>query len=167
MNYILPNSYKLFKGDFLKDKMPFNTQIPNGSAVVFRKPKIELPKELFGYKQCSDIFLWTFLTINSNFIFLNKPLNYFRRHENSTTTKIGMNNLKTVYQEKIAFLNYFNITDKYNIFIESFVKHYVWSNKKDIFNTSILSGFHKKNFLKFNYFFILIKVILIKIKQKH
>ena len=87
--------------------MPFDTYITNGSSVVFRKPKFEILSELFTNRQCSDIFLWSYLLEKSSFAFLNKNLNFFRRHEGSTSSFLQKNKLETIYHEKAKYLNYF------------------------------------------------------------
>lgn len=158
---VLENEFDIFKGNEYIDKLPFNTYITNGSSVVFRKPTLKIPSDIFIHKQCSDIFLWTFLLQDSSFIFLNKKLNYFRRHENSTTTKINSSSqLKNTYKEIIFYLNYFNIKSKNIEFINHYFNNYIWKNKSDIFNSSV---FDKNKSLKFMYFKNLLKMVYKKI----
>lgn len=132
---------KIFKEKIFVDRMPFETYIPNGSSVVFRKPIQSIPEEIFINRQCSDIFLWTFLLQNSSFAFINKKLNFFRRHENSTTTKISNSkDLMGTYKEIVFYLYFFNLEDKNNKFIEHYFHNYIWKNKIDIFNLSIFNN---------------------------
>ncbi|WKD86502.1 Putative glycosyltransferase EpsE [Polaribacter huanghezhanensis] len=134
---VLEDNYKAFVGDVFLDKMPFNTYITNGSCVVFRKPKTKIPKAIFTNKQSSDIFLWTYLLQKSSFVFLNKKLNFFRRHADSTTTRLSTLQQLDIFKEKIKYLHYFNIKNKENILIKKYFREYIWSNKRRIFNTKI------------------------------
>lgn len=145
------------------ENMPFKTFITNGSSVVFKKP-INFPNFLFDYKQMSDAFLWTFLITNQNFSFLNKKLNYFRRHSSATTVKMHENNLKQVFTEQVAYLNYFKLNQKYSIFIKEYIRLYVWNNKKLMFNFEVINSFENIAFKKAKYFWAIIVFTLKKIK---
>ncbi|MEO9570945.1 MAG: glycosyltransferase [Polaribacter sp.] len=158
---------KVFSGEVYVNKMPFNTYITNGSAVVFRKPKKEIPKELFKFKQCSDIFLWTYLLNNSSFVFLNKKLNYFRRHEDSTSEKISIHKKKSVYFEKAVFLNYYNQQHKYKGFINHYLKFYIDFNRKNIFDIEPVLAIEGIKFLKLKYLFLVLNFFLNKFKTKN
>lgn len=150
---------KVFNGKVFINKMPFDTYIPNGSSVVFRKPKSKIPFEIFLNRQCSDIFLWTYLLQNSSFIFINKKMNFFRRHEESTTTKISTTKaLINTYKELILYLKFFNLTDKNQKFIQHYFDNYVWKNKRDFFNFSVFENNKhlKKLYLK-KVFFLTLK----------
>jgi len=122
---VIKEKYRLFDQDVFFDKMPFNTYITNGSSVVFRRPKITIPAAIFDNRLCSDIFLWSFLVQKKYFVFLNKNLNFFRRHEGSISTHLQKNKLESVFHEKAKYLNYFDQTEKYNQFIRHYIKNYV------------------------------------------
>lgn len=133
--------YKVFKGSIFTNKMPFNTYITNGSSVVFRRPLLKIPHEIFIHRQCSDIFLWTFLIQNSYFAFLNKKLNYFRRHEESTTTKISTSKqLIGTYKELSFYLKYYKRQDQNTNFIENYFNNYIRRNKTEMFNFKVFEG---------------------------
>ena len=119
------NEYKVIVSNVFFNRMPFDTYITNGSSVVFRKSKLEIPPVLFTYRLCSDIFLWSYLLENSSFAFLNKNLNFFRRHEGSTSSYLQKNKLESIYHEKAKYLNYFAQTEKKDEFIEHYIKHYI------------------------------------------
>jgi glycosyltransferase involved in cell wall biosynthesis len=155
------NNYKIIKSDVLLNRMPFNPYITNGSSVVFRKPNIKIPQDIFKHRQSSDLFLWTFLLQNSAFGFLNQKLNFFRRHENSTTTKIS-NNKQSVatYIEFSFYLKYFNYSHKNIKFIEHYFNHYIWNNKREIFSVLL---FKDNQQLKKQYFTKLITLLIKKI----
>lgn len=132
------NNYKIIKSDVFLNRMPFNPYIINGSSVVFRKPNIKIPEVIFKHRQSSDLFFWTFLLQNSAFGFLNQKLNYFRRHENSTTTKISNSKQSVLtYKEFAFYLKYFNYSHKNKKFIEHYFNHYIWNNKREMFNFEV------------------------------
>ncbi|MFK5957870.1 MAG: glycosyltransferase [Lutibacter sp.] len=158
--------YKVFDSKVFNDRTLFNTYITNGSSVVFRKPIIKVPDEIFSYKQSSDQFLWTFLLQHNTFVFLNKNLNYFRRHENSTTEKLGNTQLKQLYIEKIAYLIFFNLKIKTNTFLRHYIRFYVWKNKRDIFDVSVVINLRGARLIKIKYFLILVKFILVQFYKK-
>lgn len=150
---------------FLK-QMPFNTYITNGSSVVFRKPELEIPAVLFTNRLCSDIFLWSYLVENSSFAFLNKNLNFFRRHEGSTSSYLQKNKLETVYHEKASYLNYFGQTEKYEQFIDHYIKNYIWTNKSAFLNTSSIQKIQSAKKLRIVYFSKLARFVISKILKK-
>lgn len=160
------NKYKVIDNSVFFKRMPFNTYIPNGSSVVFRKPKNEIPLTIYNNRLCSDIFLWSYLLQNSSFVFLNKNLNFFRRHEGSTSSYLQKNNLENVYHEKAKYLNYFGQTDKYEQFIEHYIKYYIWTNKKDFFNTLSIQAIESDKKLKGVYFYKLIQFFVSKLLRK-
>jgi glycosyltransferase involved in cell wall biosynthesis len=162
---IRSGNYGVIRGQRYIEKMPFDTYITNGSSVVFRKPMLELPKYLFIHKQCSDIFFWTFLLKGSSFIFLNKELNYFRRHEGSTTTKMNILQRKNIYEEKIKYLNYFNQTDKFQVLLHHYIKHYLWNNKKDLFNYGFLKEINNIKYIDIKYYLSTVRFIFNKVKN--
>lgn len=148
------DQYEVFEGSVFIEKMPLETYINNGSAVVFRKPSVEIPDEIFSYRQSSDIFLWTFLLNKSSFAFLNKKLNFFRRHENSTTTIISSSKgMIGTYKEVIDYIEYFNYPEKGVIIINHYFNNYIWKNKREIFNFEVfdkskkLKGLYLKRLL--------------------
>lgn len=144
-----------------------NPYITNGSSVVFRKKNTKkLPSGIFEKGLSTDIFLWTFLVIGNKFGFVNKPLNFFRRHSNSTTEKINNNKLKQIYIEKIDYLNYFKLANNYNPLLDSYIKNYIFKNKKEILNSKFLNRLETKDNVQIQYYKFLIKQIIKKIKNK-
>ncbi len=143
--------FSFFDASILNDKLPFSTYITNGSSVVFRKPKEKIPSQVFVNKQSSDIFLWTYLVNGKEFAFINQKLNYFRRHDDSTTTKNSKFNQESLYHEFANYLNYFNQSAKYKEFVNHYIQYYINPNKSQIFNiNSILKIENVKN-LRFKY----------------
>lgn len=161
------DQYQVFKSSLLIEKMPFNTYITNGSSVVFRNPKKELPEMLFKYKLISDQFLWAHIMESKSVVFLNKKLNYFRRHKDSTTYKSSIKNNAILYKESISFLNFFQLNNKYKDFLDHYIKHYVWNNKKQLFNTSLLNDFTNVKKIKQTYYLRLLSFIFNRVFNKN
>lgn len=122
--------YKKFDGKILQNAMPLNPLIINGSSVVFRKPKTILPFLIFQQKQISDLFLWTYLVENKDFAFLNKKLNFFRRHEQSTTTKNYLLNKEKLFEEMVLYSNYFKLSKDNSVKLIYHFVHNFFSFKK-------------------------------------
>lgn len=158
--------YKVINSSVFFDRMPFDTYITNGSSVVFRKSKLEIPPVLFTYRLCSDIFLWSYLLENSSFAFLNKNLNFFRRHEGSTSSYLQKNKLESIYHEKAKYLNYFAQTEKKDEFIEHYIKHYIWNNKKEFLNTSSIQKIQTDKNFRVQYFYKLVQFFIFKLLRK-
>ncbi len=168
---VLDGESNVFNGKVLIDKMPFNTYITNGSAVVFRKPLKPIPETIFNNKQTSDLFLWTFLIQNSDFIFLNKKLNFFRRHETSTTTINNKENRENLYNEYVTYLNYFQSPSKtIRSVIYDYILNFVFAkqNKKGYFYLAPLKNILSLNRIKLYsiLFKTYVQVLISKINMK-
>ncbi len=109
---VTDNEFQVFESKVFLNKLPLNPLITNGSSVLFRKPAIAIASAIFTNKQISDLFLWTHLLKDKEFIFLNKKLNFFRRHEASTTTINNRENRENLYNEYVVYLNYFQSPSK-------------------------------------------------------
>ena len=124
---------KIFKGQVIIEDFPLQPLITNGSAVVFRKPKTQIPKDLFLHKQLSDIFLWTLLLKDTYFIYINKELNYFRRHDQSTTTVNYAKHKEEIYVQYCKYVSYFKQeSTKAKRIIDHYVKHFLIPNRKKV-----------------------------------
>ena len=160
------NKFGIFNGEVLLNTMPLGTLITNGSSVIFRKPSGKIPETIFENKQASDIFLWTYLVESYSFAFVNKKLNYFRRHNDSTTTKISANSQKSVYKEYIKYLNFFKQEIKFQLVLNHYIKHYVWNNKTEVFDYSLLKRTNNINSVDIKYFTALVKFCIKRIYEK-
>ncbi|TRX41247.1 glycosyltransferase family 2 protein [Flavobacterium restrictum] len=119
---VINGGWALFNSVILTSKLPLNPLITNGSSVLFRKPIVSIPENIFLNRQMSDLFLWCHLLKTKQFVFLNKNLNNFRRHESSTTTIANMKHKQELYFEYSNFVNYFNLSDTITYLI---VKDYI------------------------------------------
>ena len=152
----IPNdSFGIVSNDIVINSFPFNPLITNGSSVVFRRPKIAIPDETFNYRQMSDLFFWTWLIKKNDIVFLNKKLNNFRRHPDSTTTKIGLNQQEVLLKEFIVYLNLYPDKTKIDIFFKKFISEFWWPNIKK--RELILMPLQDLN--QYNFFTLRIKLI--------
>ncbi|TXB63803.1 glycosyltransferase family 2 protein [Phaeodactylibacter luteus] len=102
----------VFQGkELIYKALIYENGIPNASAVIFRKSCYE---EVGGVdtnlKTNADWLLWLKLSCLGNVAFHHKPLNYFRRHENSVIANISASttNYKEQFDKtmRIKFKNY-------------------------------------------------------------
>lgn len=163
---IQKDAFGCFDHIVLLNKMPFKTYITNGSAVVFRKPINKIPIEIFNNRLCSDLFLWSYLVQGSSFAFLNKELNYFRRHAGSISTYLQKFQQESIYHEKAKYLNFFTQSQKHIEFIDHYIKHYIWSNKKDFLNTASIQKIKANKNLKTLYFYRLLRFFIFKFLKR-
>jgi glycosyltransferase involved in cell wall biosynthesis len=153
---ILADTFGVIKNDVIINSFPFKPFITNGSSVVFRKPIKPIPDALFQYRQMSDLFLWTWIIQQQDIAFLNKKLNNFRRHADSTTTKIDLNQRETLYAEFVDYLNFYPNIKKNELLFAKFVKEYwITQLKKGHLSLQRLRGL--KNY---NYFTLRIKLMV-------
>ncbi|UQD56152.1 glycosyltransferase [Flavobacterium sp. K5-23] len=144
---ISEDTFGVIKNEIIINSFPFNSFITNGSSVVFRKPITAIPVELFRNRQMSDLFLWTWLIQKQDIAFLNKKLNNFRRHADSTTTKIDLYQRETLYTEFVDYLNFYPNTKKNELLFAKFVKEYwIIQLKKGHFSIQWLRGLKNYNF---------------------
>ena len=159
--------YQEFISNIFIENMPFEPFIINGSSVVFKNCE-NFPSIIFKHKQMSDQFLWTSIIKNKSFVFLNKELNFFRRHNESTTYLNSIKVNSKIYKEYISYLNYFNLSNKkFKILIKHYIKHYVWKNKHQVFNSSIFNDLENVKNIKIEYFKSLISFFYNKIVSKY
>lgn len=160
-------SHKEIESHLFLEKMPLETYITNGSSVVFRKPNQLIPLAIFNNKQCSDIFLWTFLVQNKTFVFNSSKLNYFRQHQNSTTAKFNAFFLKQVYIENFLYLDYFNQIQKTKLVLTAYIKNYIILNRKEWFQTKYFKDIRVLKSKKQYYYLQLFQQIIKKIFSKY
>jgi len=73
--------------DFCRDHLFLVCRIPNASAVVFRRELVMNKLQWIDqkFKNSGDWKLWLNIALHSDLIWLNKDLNYFRKHANNVT----------------------------------------------------------------------------------
>lgn len=61
--------------------------ISNASSVIFKKDAFPISDESFvNYRGCGDWIVWIEICKSGNVAYVNKPLNYYRVHDNNTTS---------------------------------------------------------------------------------
>lgn len=75
--------------DFIKQGLICsNFVVPNASAVVFRKSAaMSVRLDYMDYKASGDRLFWIYMAEKGNVAKVNKPLNYFRQHNNKVSPR--------------------------------------------------------------------------------
>lgn len=96
-------------GEVIRNEyLVFRNLIPNASAVLFRKDALQNAIESSNhYKSFGDWFVYIKISLNYDFAFIAKPLNYYRIHHN-TTRWYNPKSYKRAVKEKIDILNFFS-----------------------------------------------------------
>jgi len=69
-----------------------NYYIPNASGVLFRKDvAMSLSKDYMQYKASGDRLFWIYMLEHGSICQVNKPLNYFRQHDNKVSPQKELN----------------------------------------------------------------------------
>lgn len=155
------NSSRLLDSQTFNQCMPMQPLITNASAVVFRNPKSKIPVSLFNFKQISDLFIWTYLLADNDLILINKPLNTFRRHEDSTTERNLKVNQLDLYAEYCQYVAYFKLNKTKSIeVIHHYFKHCLKPKRKTLgyFNVTPISNL--PNLSKFRKYSIILGAYL-------
>lgn len=65
-----------------------NFYVTNASSVVFRKDvALRLPHDYMSYKAAGDRFFWILMAERGSMTLLDRPLNFFRQHQNKVSPK--------------------------------------------------------------------------------
>lgn len=118
----------------IKHYLKYRNTITNASAVLFKKTAISNVILPLNMKFCGDWFIWIELLKQGDLVYVAEPLNYFRRHENTTRV------IQNFQNEKLRFREYFAIICANTSFISSLkkIKNYdwilaEWNKKKNTF----------------------------------
>lgn len=85
---LLKENYPISGEIFTKKYQLIWNHIPNASAVLFEKELYKAIKiEIEGFKLYGDWLFWLEMMQNTNIYFLEKSLNYFRKHSQNVRTK--------------------------------------------------------------------------------
>lgn len=91
--YYWPDQFdvKRWKSDYvnegsreISDYLVYGNIIPNASACVFKKEKFKVRPEILTMKYCGDWLFWIDYLKASRVCFVSKPLNFHRKHTEST-----------------------------------------------------------------------------------
>jgi glycosyltransferase involved in cell wall biosynthesis len=102
-------------------------RIGNASSAIFKKDhaiKFLATEGLnfVKFKKAGDRFFWAALLVDHNAVFVEKPLNNFRRHINATTFSSNRNNL-ILLNDILENLKVINSLKKYNKFDRKEIKN--------------------------------------------
>lgn len=69
--------------DLLREQMLFQNVLPNAGAVLFRHEALRGVDRSFlqSFRWCGDWALWNALLLKGNYACIDRPLNFFRRHD--------------------------------------------------------------------------------------
>lgn len=101
-------SFTLPGEQFVKDYMLTRNRVYNASMAIFKKENFinYVTPDYKDFKYCGDYFMWTQLALSGDVFYLNRKLNYFRRHTTSVSFTSDKKGLGLV--EGIRVLNYIN-----------------------------------------------------------
>lgn len=108
--------------DEIENYFRYRNIIPNASASVFKKSVIEKFELPIAMKYCGDWYVWINLLKHGDIAYVNKPLNFYRKH--LTTTRV----FKLLKDEKVRFGEYFKIVIANSTLWDRlrFLKSYEW-----------------------------------------
>ncbi len=95
--------FKNIGANEIKEYLKYRNTIPNASAVIFKKKiinKVLIPVHM---NYCGDWYIWIELLKQGDISYVCTPLNYFRKHQNTSRT------LKNFKNERQRFTEYFYI----------------------------------------------------------
>lgn len=95
------NSFQYDGYEFVRKYMFYGNMIPNASAVLFKKNRLEpVIKSVNGFKLNGDWFLYIKILSVTDVAFLSDPLNYFREHTHKGSWRNiqKFNNIKEYYK---------------------------------------------------------------------
>ncbi|MCW8107611.1 glycosyltransferase [Alteromonas ponticola] len=105
------NDFSMNGREFISNFLIHRNVIPNVSGVLFRADLLRDKINQNKLRYCADWFLYINILLSSNVKYLNKPLNYFRKHD-FTTRNHNISTYRRELKEKIYILRYLlNIFD--------------------------------------------------------
>lgn len=159
---IWKTDFELEGSDFVSRYLLFKNVVPNASAVIFKRELINentFSDALLKMKMCGDWLFWIKISSQTKVFFLNKYLNYFRNHKESSRTHNTLNKMKKRLKEEStlrSFLyNTYNLKNKCKDF------HLIskWSNlfKVNQILSSEFCSIKSKNQSWFDFYYLYFK----------
>lgn len=114
------NSFVMEGVDFIRKYLIHKNVIPNASAVMFRKEVYDLVGGANPYlKSNGDWLVWLKILCHGKIAYINKPLNNYRRHQETVTFRSSQSNLfsyeeiysSTLRKEYNKYLKKFNLPE--------------------------------------------------------
>lgn len=108
--------------------------IANASSVLFRKSSLVAInfEELKKFVNTGDRFVYLGIALQSNIVYISKPLNFMRSHEHNTTKKSFENG--NIHKDRLRVLNYY--------FNELYIASVNGNHLMDFYKTNYLSFIH-------------------------
>jgi len=166
------NKITLFNGfDFCKKHLFLVCRLPNASAVVFRRDIVinNLHWVDESLKNSGDWKLWLNIALNYDLLWVNKNLNYFRKHTNNVT-----NSLTYLKKEALIILKEIINNKNYRKHYRLFESSCIWSfnslawQKDSTYNKQNFILYFKKNISFYSIFYLafyLLKQVYLFIKS--
>ncbi len=129
--------------DFIKKYMAIGCGVPNASACIFKKSVIQgMPLDYMNYKAAGDRLFWIHVAEKGSVVFVTKPLNYFRQHDNKVSPKKLREGI--THEEDLKICQYINKQG----YLTALQKHLTWcSYIKSIYLTDFDTEDIKKRIL--------------------
>jgi len=87
--------------DEIRDYLSIKNTIPNASAVVFRRKGVTIPEGIQEFRFVGDWFFYMNLLLNGKISFIPDVLNFHRRHGETVTSKIELDERAIIEQLKV------------------------------------------------------------------
>lgn len=116
------NSFINTGQDEVKRYFRYRNIIPNASGALFKKEAVLNVRLPLGMNYCGDWQLWLQLLSYGSIGYVSKPMNYFRKHKDTTRT------FKLLESERTRFNEYYTIIQQYSTFLDRLVylNRYNW-----------------------------------------
>lgn len=73
---------------FIRKFMTIGCGVPNASACIFKKEALkDMPLDYMDFKAAGDRLFWIHVAEKGSVVFVTKPMNYFRQHENKVSPR--------------------------------------------------------------------------------
>ena len=124
--------------EFLHSYLTKRNIVVNASSALFKREIVDnIPKDYYELKGCGDWLFWIHVAESGWVFYNNKPLNFFRRHSENTTSNLNKNgrNAKETYavynylQEKKHFRRFSNLMFRARKLIEYQSEQYFQDKK--------------------------------------
>lgn len=133
INKLMSNNFVMNGQEFCEQYLFFGCLLVNASAVVFEKKLYgNIAKDFKTYKVSGDWRMWVEICYNSNVLYINESLNYFRFHTNNVrTNKANIMNGEAILNYIASFKKTGSKSVKQNLKSRLF-KHWCFEFSRDL-----------------------------------
>lgn len=134
----------MMSGDkFISSHMVCGNKIWNASSAIFKKSILDMVScDYMNYKAAGDRLFWIEIAKHGDVIMVNRPLNYFRQHEQKVSPKKIQDG--TLFIEEYKIYQYLKKEGYINCISDYFIKNYyvnsIYRNRKFFLSNEL---FHK------------------------